>query len=46
MGRLPAVLLELPDFELRLIEVVVDGNIDEELFLLSDSWLEYNDVDP
>ena len=40
------MLLELPAFELMLIEVVVDGNIDEVLFLLSDSWLEYNDVDP
>ena len=40
------MLFELPAFELMLIEVVVDGHIDEELFLLSDSWLEYNDVDP
>lgn len=40
------MLFELPAFELMLIEVVVDGSIDEELFLLSDSWLEYNDVDP
>ena len=40
------MLVEPPVFELILIEVVVDGIMDDELFLLNDSWLEYNDVDP
>ena len=41
------LLVVLPVFELTLIEVVEDGIIaEDELFLLNDSWLEYNDVDP
>ena len=40
------VLLVPPVFELTLIEVVEGGFIADELFLLNDSWLEYNDVDP